>query len=671
MAVTDWLGVTSRNVLIVLVIVPVLGLLAVPVHRPVARADTEPTGLPATGAWFGAAPGIQDWQGLDGEAILNAMQAQIGRTLAMIREFYSWDEEFPTDIDYWLKDQGQIPLISWNAGKLDRTWAMWADIAAGLYDADIDARAAAIKAYVAPVYLIFHHEPEPKQSQPDPPGEPADFVAAWQHIHDRFERDGVTNVTWVLTLLNSTYGTGKADQYYPGDDYVDVLGADGYNWYACPNRPDADWREFSDMFDGFYDYGLVKGKPMFVPEMATGEDPLLPGRKAKWFTNAAATLLGWPQIKAVNYYNVATDDGCQWWVDTSDSSLAGYHAFGVNPYLNPPPPLTYITSGPADLTSSTSATFVFTSNILGSTFTCALDGGVARSCVTPYTVTGLLEGAHSIVITATDPVSRQRGPATWAWTVDTTAPVASITAEPDLYSDTSSAAFKFSSDQDGSTFICKLDTDPAVACTTPETYSDLPDGEHDFGVVATDPAGNVSAAATYSWTVDTTAPVATITSGPDPLVNSKSATFTFESNEPGSIFACAKDSGLPAVCTSPKTFDWLSDGTHTVTVTVKDLAGNLSTPAAWTWTIDTANPVVTITSGPADPTPDTRAKFTFTADDEHGVTFTCTLDSGLPATCVSGVIYTGLSTGDHLFGVYATDDAGNVGNTATYSWTII
>src|SRR5436309_7114242 len=158
---------------------------------------------------------------------------------------------------------------------------------------------------------------------------------------------------------------------------------------------------------------------MCVPEMATGEYPNRPGRKAEWFTNAAGTLQRWPEIKAVNYYNEAADDGCQWWVDSSASSLAAYHAMGANPYLNPPPPLVFITSGPADPTSSSSATFVFTSSILGSTFTCAVDGGAARACVSPYTVSGLAEGSHTVVITATDPVSRQRGPATWTCTVDT------------------------------------------------------------------------------------------------------------------------------------------------------------------------------------------------------------------------------------------------------------
>ncbi len=85
--------------------------------------------------------------------------------------------------------------------------------------------------------------------------------------------------------------------------------------------------------------------------------------------------------------------------------------------------------------------------------------------------------------------------------------------------------------------------------------------------------------------------------------------------------------------------------------------------------IEGGGPTTTITSGPSDPTMETSATFTFSAD-EDPVTFDCSLDGGAAQACTSPFTYTGLSAGPHTFSVVATDDSGNAGNTATWSWTI-
>src|SRR5439155_1992398 len=124
------------------------------------------------------------------------------------------------------------------------------------------------------------------------------------------------------------------------------------------------------------------------------------------------------------------------------------------------------------------------------------------------------------------------------------------------------------------------------------------------------------------------------------LSNSKTATFTFTSNEQGSTFKCSLDGGSFSTCTTPKTFTWRADGSHTFKVEAIDPAGNTGTPVASTWVIDATKPTVTITSGPSNPTTQTTATFTFTASES--VTFTCQMDSGTPATCTSPKTYTGL-----------------------------
>jgi large repetitive protein len=94
--------------------------------------------------------------------------------------------------------------------------------------------------------------------------------------------------------------------------------------------------------------------------------------------------------------------------------------------------------------------------------------------------------------------------------------------------------------------------------------------------------------ASVSWTVDTTAPETTITSGLSGTVNSKSASFSFTSSEQGSRFECSLDTAAFKACTSPDKENGLKDGQHTYRVRAIDAAGNVDpTPATNTWTVKT------------------------------------------------------------------------------------
>jgi hypothetical protein len=115
----------------------------------------------------------------------------------------------------------------------------------------------------------------------------------------------------------------------------------------------------------------------------------------------------------------------------------------------------------------------------------------------------------------------------------------------------------------------------------------------------------------------------------------------------------------------------LADGSHTVTITATDAAGNADpTPATTTWTVDTVAPNTTILSNPTNPTTSTTATFTFNSS-ETPIAHECRLDGGTFATCTSPKDYTGLAAGSHTFDVRAVDAAGNADATpATFAWTI-
>src|SRR3990167_1392634 len=169
--------------------------------------------------------------------------------------------------------------------------------------------------------------------------------------------------------------------------------------------------------------------------------------------------------------------------------------------------------------------------------------------------------------------------------------------------------------------------------------------------------------------MDTTPPDTSITSQPLNLTNSTSANFSFTSTEDGSTFECQMDSGGYTSCTSPKSYTELTEGSHSFSVKAIDSAGNTdSTPASYTWTIDTTAVEISITSQPLNPTNSISADFSFTSTET--ATFECQIDNSGYTACTSPKSYTGLTGGSHKFDIKATDLAGNTNSTpASYTWT--
>jgi len=347
-------------------------------------------------------------------------------------------------------------------------------------------------------------------------------------------------------------------------------------------------------------------------------------------------------------------------------------------------PTASITGGPADPTNSTSASLAFSSEP-GAGFQCKLDAGSYSSCTSPKDYTGLGEGNHTFSVTATDSAGNTGPAATRSWTIDTTAPTASITGGPADPTNSTSASLAFSSEP-GAGFQCKLDAGSYSSCTSPKDYTGLGEGNHTFSVTATDSAGNTGPAATRSWTIDTTAPTASITGGPADPTNSTSASLAF-SSEPGAGFECKLDAGSYSSCTSPKDYTGLGEGNHTFSVTATDSAGNTGPAATRSWTIDTTAPTVTLTS-PAngsttsDPSPSLAGVAGTAVGD--GTAITVRLYSGaaatgspiqtLGATRGAGGAYavapTALAAGTYTAQSQQDDAAGNAALSAPTTFTI-
>ena len=330
-------------------------------------------------------------------------------------------------------------------------------------------------------------------------------------------------------------------------------------------------------------------------------------------------------------------------------------------------PAVTITGAPSSPTNGNSPSFAFTADG-PATFRCKLNAGAFETCSSPKAYSGLPDGPHTFEVEATDAAGNTSAGAAHAWTIDTDLPAATITEKPAASSSNSSPSFSFDADEGGSSFQCKLDTGAFSPCTSPKALSGLIDGSHTFSVRAADPAGNVSPIATYTWVVDTGAPVATITIKPTNPSNVSGPALAFSAGETAT-FQCKLDGALFGACSSPTSYGGLADGSHTFVVKATDAAGNTGAEASYSWTIDTVAPTAAISAQPVDPSNNAAPSFQF-GGDEAGASFACKLDGGAFAACSSPKAYAALTDATHTFRVKATDAAGNTGAEAVYTWRI-
>lgn len=301
-------------------------------------------------------------------------------------------------------------------------------------------------------------------------------------------------------------------------------------------------------------------------------------------------------------------------------------------------------------------------------------------CADPKAET-LASGAMKFEVKSIDKAGNASSVASYDWTIDLSAPTVMITKMPSAYSNQINTAFEFTGTDDSgalASYECKVDGGAYAACTSPHALTNLSEGSHTFSVIGIDVAGNRSAPASYSWTVDTTAPSLSIATKPDAITNSISATFGLVATDAGGIdvIECQLNDGAYAACGLTVTYNNLVDGDRSFRARAKDRAGNMSAVVSYTWKIDTSKPTVQITSGPGRWIKIRAASLEFVGADVNVATglpalqLQCKLNDGEYGACSSPMAYSGLAEGSYLFSLRAVDAAGNVSDVVTHMWGV-
>jgi Glycosyl hydrolase family 26/Fibronectin type III domain len=244
-----------------------------------------------------------------------------------------WDHSF----SYWagtfnlVQNAGALNLIDMDTGSVSLR-----SIANGSEDAAITTWAKQAAAYGHPFFLRLDWEMNggwfPWGTTSSNQNTPADYVAAWRHIHDLFVTAGATNTTWVWCPNVNGSSSVAYSKLYPGDSYVDWTCLDGYNQGSSSTS-------FSSLYSQSYNdlLSVAPSKPIMIGEIGSLEYGS--GVKGTWISDMLSELpTSFPQIKALVWFNWRISEGGTWKGWEIESSASSQNAFSTGiaaPYYAP------------------------------------------------------------------------------------------------------------------------------------------------------------------------------------------------------------------------------------------------------------------------------------------------------------------------------------------------
>jgi adhesin/invasin len=368
----------------------------------------------------------------------------------------------------------------------------------------------------------------------------------------------------------------------------------------------------------------------------------------------------------------------------------------------PPVPVVTIDGGqPAAQTAAASASFTFHSpNDDGNTtFECRLDAAAFTACTSPQNYAGLSDGAHIFRVRGVN----GNGPGTAvsaSWTVDTTGPTVSLTTSPGAFTNNAveplaatasdatttvaSVDFLFAATAGACPTGTLIDTDTSAPYTA--TWTTPGDGTYVVCAVAHDAVGNASAApSTTAVTVDQTAPLAALTAPPANVrqtitlhatsvtdATSGVASVTFERSPHSAATWTTIGAGVAQGGNAyDGSFDTTSvaDGLYDIRVSVTDAAGNVARQIAGPVRVDNTAPAPITLDPLSANVRQTIALGSSATDLGSGVASTAYEISPFGASTWTPVgasfDTTTKADGDYELRALATDNAGNVGTSAS------
>lgn len=161
--------------------------------------------------------------------------------------------------------------------------------------------------------------------------DPELFVECYQRIYKIFQEEGVDNCIWIYNPNDRNAPPSRwndALNYYPGNEYVQMIGVTGYNNGTYYRKWAESWREFAEIYDTLQnEYGQVFGAfPWIITEFSSSS---VGGDKVSWIEDMFANIGNYPNIKIAVWFSSADydQDGTvarPYWLDETPATLEAF-----------------------------------------------------------------------------------------------------------------------------------------------------------------------------------------------------------------------------------------------------------------------------------------------------------------------------------------------------------
>ncbi len=221
------------------------------------------------------------------------------------------------------------------------------DIAAGNLDKSLQAWAQAYAAYarMGGGRMAFIGPMQEMNGYWVPYGQnPGNFKLAYARIQQIFKDAGVPSgsIKWVFAPNGwSEPGQPQFEDYYPGDDSVDVVAFSAYNFGYNPHNSYPEWETPDEVFGPYLERMrlMAPGKPIFISQTGTSgyaNHGYSASAKNQWLVDAYHYLAGYPAVRAIIYFNLVNSEGFDWPVyvpNDPSHQFQGYQSAVADPYI--------------------------------------------------------------------------------------------------------------------------------------------------------------------------------------------------------------------------------------------------------------------------------------------------------------------------------------------------
>ena len=225
---------------------------------------------------------------------VQALEAWQGKKHAVVNLFTDWTNATKTMNNLFgqqlpnIWNNGNVPMVTWEPFTGGQTPTdVEVRIAAGQYDAYINNWAARMKAFLSGpdgvygngddrrAYLRLAHEMNGNWypwSAAVGGNSPLDYVNMWLRVHGIFTKLGLdaAHLQWVWCVNGEDVGGSAAEEFYPGNEVVDWIAVDGYNWGASQTW--STWKTPAQIFDAMITRvrtASANAKPLALTEFAS------------------------------------------------------------------------------------------------------------------------------------------------------------------------------------------------------------------------------------------------------------------------------------------------------------------------------------------------------------------------------------------------------------------